>query len=157
MSADLETAARAYALRAHGDQRYGAHAYVVHLAAVRDALAEFGHGGDLLVAAWLHDTLEDTTARREEIRAAFGPGVEALVWAVTGEGPDRKARNEAAYAKIRAHPAAASLKLADRLANCRASVRDNPGLLAKYRAEMPRFSEALAGLGDPRLWQALRE
>ena len=152
---DVESRARAFAVRAHGDQQYGAQPYAVPLAGVGAALAEFGHGGDLRVAAWLHDTLEDTLAPRAELVAAVGPAVDALVWAVTGVGDDRKARNESAYVKIRAYPAAATLKLADRLANCRASARNTPELLAKYRAEMPRFSEALAGLGDPRMWSAL--
>ena len=143
-------------MRAHGNQPYGQAPYVTHLAAVRGALAEFGHGGDLLVAAWLHDVLEDTLTPRAELAAAFGPSVEALVWAVTGVGEERAERNRSAYAKIRALPLAATLKLADRLANVRACLRDNPEKLAKYRAEMPGFEHALEGLGDPRLWAALR-
>jgi (p)ppGpp synthase/HD superfamily hydrolase len=86
---EVESRARAFALSAHGEQRYGTHPYVVHLSAVRATLAEFGHAGELLVAAWLHDTLEDTTATRVEMRAEFGAEVEALVWAVTGRGDPR--------------------------------------------------------------------
>ena len=56
----------------------------------------------VVAAAWLHDTIEDTSVTREDIVAHFGDEVAALVWAVTGEGATRSERNQSAYAKIRA-------------------------------------------------------
>jgi (p)ppGpp synthase/HD superfamily hydrolase len=152
---DVETEARAFAVEKHGGQRYGDRPYVVHLEAVRAVLADFGYDGTLAVAAWLHDTVEDTDATREEISARFGEEVAALVWAVTGTGETRKERNAAAYAKMRAHPPAAVLKLADRIANVEAS-RTRPDKLAMYRSELDGFTRALEGLGDPRMWARLR-
>ncbi len=57
--------------------------YIVHPVAV--ALILLGHGfdEDLLVAALLHDTVEDTDVELETIRARFGDGVGDLVDAVT--------------------------------------------------------------------------
>ncbi len=153
---DAETKARAFAVKAHGDQRYGNEPYVVHLEAVRAVLRDFGHGGDLGVAAWLHDVLEDTSVTREEIEREFGPDVAALVWAVTGVGKNRKERSQSAYEKMQALPAAVTLKLADRIANCEASAKNNPELLTMYRDELPAFASALAGLGDPAMWARLR-
>ena len=152
---DLEAAARDFAVERHGAQRYGDHPYVVHLAAVRAVLRDFALAGDLGVAAWLHDSVEDTATTRDEIEQRFGPAVAALVWAVTGTGENRKARNQSAYDKIRQHPAAATLKLADRIANVEASATA-PAKLEMYRREWPGFAAALAGLGDERLWQRLR-
>lgn len=150
-----ELDARRFAEERHGGQRYGAHPYVVHLVAVRAVLDDFGHGGRFGVAAWLHDTVEDTATTREEIAVRFGAEVAALVWAVTGVGASRKERNASAYEKIRQTPEAAILKLADRIANVEAS-RDQPDRLRMYRREAPDFERALAGLGDGRMWDRLR-
>ncbi len=149
-----ETDARVFAEAAHGGQKYGDAPYVKHLGQVRAVLADFGYGGALGVAAWLHDVLEDTRAQKAEIESRFGADVAQLVWAVTGEGADRKEHNATAYAKIRALPAAAILKLADRIANVEAS-RDVPKKLALYRSEWAAFRKALGDIGDPRMWARL--
>ncbi len=52
---------------------------------------------------------------------------------------------------------AATLKLADRLANVRECKRTGDSRLDMYRREQPKLREALAGLGDQRLWDALNE
>ncbi len=150
---DLEREARRFAEERHADQRYGVRPYVVHLEAVRGVLQDFRYGGELGIAAWLHDVVEDTPTSREEIASRFGDEVASLVWAVTGIGRNRKERCASAYEKIRAHPAAATLKLADRIANVEAS-RGSHQLLM-YRAEWPSFREALSGLGDERMWRRL--
>ncbi|WP_158675682.1 HD domain-containing protein [Nocardia stercoris] len=140
-----EPNARQFAEIAHGDQRYGDGPYVNHLAAVRAVLADFGFGGDLGQAAWLHDVLEDTPVTRAELESRFGAAVTDLVWAVTGIGSDRKERNLDAYRKIAAHPRAVILKLADRTANAEASPPDS-SWMAMYREEHPGFSAKLRPL-----------
>jgi hypothetical protein len=100
----LEKDAWTFAEERHAAQRYGDQPYTVHLEHVRAVLASFGHGGALGVAAWLHDTVEDTATTREEIAERFGEDVAALVWAVTGTGKNRKERNASAYEKIRQTP-----------------------------------------------------
>lgn len=149
----LEQAARRFAEERHGGQQYGDRPYVVHLEAVRAVLHDFGHDGEIAAAAWLHDVVEDTPTTREEVAERFGDEVASLVWAVTGVGSNRKERCASAYAKIRAFPAAATLKLADRIANVEASL-GSPRLVM-YRAEWPAFREALSGLGDDRMWSRL--
>lgn len=149
-----EVAARAYAV-----ERRGAHAYrieqcVTHLAAVRSVLADLNVAGDLAVAAWLHDVIEETGATRREVSNRFGESVATLVWAVSSIGPTRRRRLGAVYSKIRAHPPAASLKIADRIAMVEAA-QEQPASMKLYRSEHAEFAEALAGLGDPRLWERL--
>jgi ribosomal-protein-alanine N-acetyltransferase len=151
-----EAAARALARHAHAAQRYGEAPYVSHLASVRGILRDFGHDGALAVAAWLHDAVEDTPVGRDEIERVFGAEVAALVWAVTGVGETRKERVASAYAKLRAHPRAVILKLADRIANSEASRRNNPRLHAMYRDELAGFEAALGAHGDPAMWARLR-
>jgi guanosine-3',5'-bis(diphosphate) 3'-pyrophosphohydrolase len=149
-----ETDARVFAQSAHASQKYGDAPYDRHLTHVRSVLADFGYGGALGVAAWLHDVIEDAGVTKDDVEARFGGDVAELVWAVTGEGADRKERNATAYAKIRAHPAAAILKLADRIANVEAS-RAVTTKLAMYRSEWQAFRKALGDLGDPRMWARL--
>lgn len=155
---DPEQAARAYATERHAGQLYGSQPYIVHLTAVRQILRWAGFGDDhpLAIAAWLHDVVEDTGTTREEVRDRFGHEVAELVWAVTGTGANRKERNASAYAKIRAWPDAATLKLADRIANVEASAADAPDKLAMYRREWPGFQDGLGGHGLPSLWDRLR-
>ncbi|WP_254510847.1 HD domain-containing protein [Anatilimnocola floriformis] len=155
MSEVIEQRAKAFAEERHADQRYGSEPYVTHLAAVRAVLSSFAITGPVCVAAWLHDVLEDTPTSREELETEFGPEVTALVWAVTGVGKNRKERNASAYEKIRALPAAATLKLADRIANVEAS-RSAPDKLKMYRSEAANFEAALGALGEPRMWSHLR-
>jgi guanosine-3',5'-bis(diphosphate) 3'-pyrophosphohydrolase len=144
--AAIEARAIEFAQQAHGEQKYGTLPYMVHLAAVRAVLGDFGIGGNVAVAAWLHDVLEDTSATHEQLALRFGEVVRQLVWAVTGVGKNRKERNADAYAKIRANPESLALKLADRIANCEASARGNPGLLGMYRQEFGGFKEQLEPL-----------
>ncbi|MFD3745975.1 HD domain-containing protein [Nocardia sp. NPDC058633] len=154
-----EIEAREFAIAAHGDQRYGDRPYVTHLAAVRGVLDDFGYGGELGLAAWLHDVVEDTPVTAEEVESRFGRVVLDLVWAVTGIGPDRKARNHNAYTKIAAHPRAVILKLADRTANAEASPLAS-SWMGMYRTEHPTFKAHLGELlvDDPtvaRMWERL--
>jgi guanosine-3',5'-bis(diphosphate) 3'-pyrophosphohydrolase len=159
-----EIAARAFATRAHGYQKYdsGTEPYVLHLAEVRDVVVEFGYGTtELLASAWLHDVIEDTTHVVEEIKAQFGETVANLVWAVTGRGVNRKARNEDAYTKMVENPGSIPLKLADRIANARASKQTSPdALFEMYKREHPIFKGRLerASGTDPRtvaMWRTL--
>lgn len=150
-----EERARRFAVAAHKGQRYGHEPYEAHLAATRQVLRDFGYDGDLAVAAWLHDTVEDTSVTRDQIEAQFGSDVAALVWAVTGVGNSRTERNADAYAKMQAHPPAVTLKLADRIANSEASL-DMPRYHAMYRRELAGFATALGEHGDPRMWERLR-
>lgn len=164
-----EERAREFAIRAHGDQRYGELPYVVHLDAVYDTLRSFGHSGDLLVAAFLHDTIEDTVDKPEPVTPEmigreFGETVQTLVWAVTGIGASRHLRRQCAYDRMRSLGAArpkmgdqaVTLKLGDRLANTRASAANNRRLFEMYSKEMPGFETALSHMGDPAMWVALR-
>ena len=155
--APITIAARDFAFEKHAAQRYGDQPYTVHLTAVREVLqwAGYSDGHSLATAAWLHDVIEDTPTTREEVARLFGETVAELVWAVTGVGPNRKTRNANAYAKIRACPAAATLKLADRIANVEASLA-TADKLTMYRKEWPEFEAALTGYGRPTLWDRLR-
>ncbi len=57
--------------------------YVTHLFSVALLVAEDGANDDVVTAALLHDTIEDTGTTREELVSAFNERVAALVEAVS--------------------------------------------------------------------------
>lgn len=73
-----------FAVRAHeGQKREDGSPYVFHVIAVAQTVAEWHADQDTIIGALLHDTIEDTGARREEIAAQFGRHVALLVESVT--------------------------------------------------------------------------
>lgn len=130
-----------FAKRAHAGQMYGSLPYEYHLAKVVGVLQLYGVADEeLLAAAWLHDTIEDTDATCEHIEFLFGKRVAALVWAVTdGEGKNRKERKRAMYEKVRTTPGAVLIKLADRIANVDEGIRTKSKLRYMYLAEHEGF------------------
>lgn len=115
-----------FAAGKHGSQRRkGADAspYINHPLAVADLLARVGgvEETDILVAALLHDTLEDTGATSDEIRGLFGESATSMVQELTDDKSlDRETRKrlqvESAPHKSRG---AKLVKLADKICNVR--------------------------------------
>jgi GTP diphosphokinase / guanosine-3',5'-bis(diphosphate) 3'-diphosphatase len=84
--ADVREVARAYryAEAMHeGQRRKSGEAYITHPVAVATELALLGLGTATLVAALLHDTVEDTPATLDDVRDGFGEEVAHLVDGVT--------------------------------------------------------------------------
>jgi GTP diphosphokinase / guanosine-3',5'-bis(diphosphate) 3'-diphosphatase len=126
--ADLELLERAYlaAERFHaGQMRKSGDPYITHPLAVTTILADIGMTEPTLVAALLHDTIEDTPYTLEALRKDFGDEVAALVDGVTKL--DKVKYGDTAQAEtIRKMIVAMSrdirvlvIKLADRLHNMR--------------------------------------
>ena len=57
--------------------------YITHPLAVAEIVADLGLDADSVIAALLHDTIEDTNATHEEVAKQFGETVAALVEGVT--------------------------------------------------------------------------
>ena len=162
---DLVERASVYATRAHQriDQRrkYSKQPYHVHLEAVAALVAGVTDDPEMIAAAWLHDTVEDTPATLEDIEAEFGVAVAELVEELTdvsrpGDG-NRAVRKEI----DRQHSAQAShraktVKLADLLDNCTDICKHDAGFACVYLAEMARLLEVLKE-GDSQLSQQARE
>lgn len=69
------------AIVAHGDQKYGEFPYFVHLLQVAGNIED--PSDDEIIAAFLHDAVEDTPVSMETIERAFGYKVGAIVNLVT--------------------------------------------------------------------------
>ncbi|HUR51369.1 MAG TPA: bifunctional (p)ppGpp synthetase/guanosine-3',5'-bis(diphosphate) 3'-pyrophosphohydrolase [Mycobacteriales bacterium] len=126
--ADTKDVVRAYevAEQMHGDQRRNSgDLYITHPLAVATILAELGMDTTTLVAALLHDTVEDTTYSLEDLREEFGEDVAHLVDGVTkldkikyGEAAEAETIRKMVVAMAR-DPRVLVIKLADRLHNMR--------------------------------------
>jgi GTP diphosphokinase / guanosine-3',5'-bis(diphosphate) 3'-diphosphatase len=126
----LESLRRAWAIgaAAHAGQvRRSGEPYITHPVAVAKVLADQGLDVETLIAAILHDTLEDTPLTREALAIEFGDTVAELVDGVTKLDKLQFAdRQEAAAESFRKMLLAMSrdlrvilIKLADRLHNMR--------------------------------------
>ncbi|MGZ4622299.1 MAG: RelA/SpoT family protein, partial [Blastococcus sp.] len=126
--ADLALLQRAYdvAEAAHsGQKRKSGDPYITHPLAVATILAGLGMDTTTLVAALLHDTVEDTGATLESITADFGSEVAHLVDGVTkidkvklGDAAQAETIRKMIVAMAR-DPRVLVIKLADRLHNMR--------------------------------------
>ncbi len=114
--------------RAHqGQKRQSGEPYITHPVAVAGILAEIGMDAETIIAAILHDTLEDTPLSRAEIESEFGATVAELVDGVTKLDKLRfRSVAEAAAESFRKMLLAMArdlrvilIKLADRLHNMR--------------------------------------
>lgn len=124
--------ALAFAAHKHRDQRRKdaeASPYINHPIALAEVLAREGGVGDIevLAAALLHDTIEDTDTTEDELRAAFGDRIAGIVAEVTDDTSLPKAERK--RAQIDHAPAlsegARLVKLADKICNLR-DVADRP-------------------------------
>lgn len=86
---DLALARRAFifAANAHrGQVRRSGEPYMIHPVATAQTLADYHLEGAAIAAALLHDVLEDTSVRPDQLRATFGNEIANLVEGVTKLG-----------------------------------------------------------------------
>jgi len=84
---NLITRAYAFAEKAHaGHMRFSGEPYTVHLFETAKSLAELGMGAETIAAGLLHDSIEDTKVRDEEIEHEFGEEILFLIHGVTKLG-----------------------------------------------------------------------
>ncbi len=127
---DLKRIRRAYEIgaAAHvGQMRKSGEPYITHPIAVARILAEQGLDSESLIAAILHDTIEDTPITHQDLHKEFGEQVADIVEGVTKlDKLQFKDRQEAAAESFRKMMLAIAqdlrvilIKLADRLHNMR--------------------------------------
>lgn len=136
--------------------------YVTHLLSVTAFVGEYGGDEDQLIAAVLHDWLEDVDgADVGELERRFGPRVARLVSALTDATvrpkPPWRERKEAYLRHLRSEPPEVKLiSAADKLHNCLCIRRDlattGPALWSRFAGERAGtlwYYDAVVGaLGD---------
>ena len=120
---DLILKAYTFAKEKHGDQkRKTGEPYISHPLNVAKLLSELEMDAETIVAAILHDVLEDTETTYEELKENFGESIASLVEGVTKIGKIKyKSEQVENYRKLilatAKDPRVIILKLADRLDN----------------------------------------
>ncbi len=142
-----------FAAGAHAGQKYGKDLpYYFHLESTVDVLTRFLAAerlmsGPLTAAAWLHDTMEDTAVKYDDLFRFFGERVANIVDAVTDRrGENRAARHRATYPMVRyiGMDDAVLVKLADRIANMEYSLASQDrGKVRMYRREWVDFQNLI--------------
>ncbi len=161
---DLDVIRRAYELSLEhhsGQQRASGEPYLVHPLEVAILLAEMKLDTTAIAAGLLHDSVEDTTATTEEIKAQFGEQIAHIVEGVTKISKIDFASNEEAQAEnVRKMMLAmvddirvVLIKLADRLHNMRTLQHLSPERQVKIAKETLEIYAPLAhrlGMGKVR-------
>ena len=163
LNTELLDRAIIFAVHAHaGTERRGkGYPYIVHPMEAMEIVATMTADQELLAAAALHDTVEDTDVTVEQIKAEFGDRIASLVADESEDRPEGMSEEESWHDRKQAainHLAQASrdakvVALGDKLSNIRAIARDyaeiGDALWDRFHAKDPKDHEwHYRGLAD---------
>lgn len=141
-----------FAAKAHANvdhlRKHTGEPYIVHPTAVARWVAGYGHREDTIVAAYLHDTIEDCGVTKEQIEQEFGATVAEYVWWLThittkADG-NRDTRMEIERQRLANAPyEVKSIKLADMIDNSTGIIQHDPAFAVKYMKEKSALLEVL--------------
>ncbi|MHC5111470.1 MAG: HD domain-containing protein [Planctomycetota bacterium] len=145
-----------FARNAHRDQKrkYTGRPYVEHPARVAGrVMLHEDASEELVIAAWLHDVIEDTPATAEDLSAEFGDRVAAIVTELTNPSKGSTESRDKRKAMDRAHLATVSheakiIKLFDRIDNLGELDRAPESFQHTYRAESRLLCDAIGDADD---------
>lgn len=158
------SAAEAFALERHGEQDHGCLKIEDHLRDVvenvqkhYDPLINISDVSEVIAAGWLHDILEDTQTKEDEIHSHFNVRVGTLVSYLTDkEGKNRLERHLHTYYIIASDPDAVLIKLCDRRHNQARSIKHGERYMAMYLKEFNYFKFSFWRPGQfVQLWEEL--
>ena len=148
-----------FACASHALQRYGEDNYYVHLQDVDDILCEFGFTeAKYRCGGWLHDIIEGTDYSYNNIKKIFGRDVAEIVYLCSDfKGRNRKERKPAPfYEELKENKDAIVIKVADRLANIRRSIKTGHGMSTAYQEEHEKFKSFLYFEGHiDKMWEEI--
>lgn len=135
--------AAAFAAKAHaGQTRRGGEPYYNHVFRVAGLVGELTEDEDMIAAAYLHDTMEDSGVTAEELALEFGENVASLVQELTNDEPllQELGKEEYMVRKLSAlTPNALLIKLCDTLNNM--TETDRPTQAGTYARIQQRLQQ----------------
>ena len=163
LNTELLDRAIVFAVKAHaGTERRGkGFPYIIHPMEAMEIVATMTTDQEVLAAAALHDTVEDTDVTIEDLRLEFGDRIASLVAQESEEKPEGMSdeeswhdRKRAAIDRLAKAPHDAKIvALGDKLSNMRAIARDyadiGDALWGRFHAKDPKDHEwHYRGLAD---------
>ena len=139
-----------FATKAHEGQtrKYTGEPYIVHPLAVMEIVKTVEHTEEMLMAAVLHDTVEDTDTTIQDIDREFGPVVAQLVEELTDVSKPEDGNRAFRKGLDREHSAQASaqgqtIKVADLISNTKSITEHDPHFAKVYMKEKALLLEVL--------------
>ncbi len=160
-----ENVARAYlfARNAHEGQvrKYTGEPYIVHPVEVMETIRSVEHTEDMLIAALLHDCVEDCDVTIKEIDYLFGCAVRAMVADLTDISTPSDGNREKRKTIDRFHTSESSwesktIKLADLISNSKSILEHDKEFAKVYIKEKELLLEVLTE-GDPTLYAQAKD
>jgi (p)ppGpp synthase/HD superfamily hydrolase len=146
----LQEKALAFAIEAHKGQRrkYTNEDYIVHPIAVAEMVRDVGGTDEMIVAAYLHDVVEDCEVDFIDLLDEFGPIVAVIVDELSDISIPEDGNREARKAIDRswlscAQPNSKTIKLADLIDNTKSIVQHDSEFAKVYMAEKKLLLEVL--------------
>jgi (p)ppGpp synthase/HD superfamily hydrolase len=152
-----------YATAAHaaiGQRRkYTDQPYIVHPIRVADIVDLYGGTDEMIMAAYLHDVVEDTAVSIADILDMFGTDVARIVDGLTDVSVPEDGNRAVRKAIDRVHSADASyeaqfVKCADMIDNASDIGDNDPSFNVVYRKEMVLLLEVLDKVKDEPIYKA---
>lgn len=147
---DVMSEALIFAAKAHSGQKrkYTGEPYIYHPIAVSGLVKRAGASFNAIVAALLHDTVEDTDVSQKEINDTFGLSIGHLVFWLTDVSKKTDGNRKTRKAIDREHIGksileAKTIKLADLIDNASDIARNDVNFAKIYMAEKRLLLEVL--------------
>lgn len=142
-------------------RKYNFEPYWHHCREVAFLVEAIGGTPEMVAAAWLHDTVEDTGTSMKTIVSEFGHEVGILVDDLTDVSKPEDGNRAVRKEMDRAHTAAATpkaktIKLADLISNSASINRHDPDFARVYMREKGKLLEVL-GEGDLILYSLAKD
>jgi (p)ppGpp synthase/HD superfamily hydrolase len=146
----------------HALNVYDNEPYYVHFEDLEQVLKDHGEDDEeSVIMAYLHDAIEDGGVSYNDLKKRFGKDVAEVVYLCSdNKGRNRDARkNQAFYDELKSSEyrlQAIKIKVADRIANARRSVKNKHSMGDRYKKEYTHFKEELFIFGHiESMWKEL--
>ena len=129
----------------HHSRKYTGNPYWTHLAEVAGLVSTFYKEDHILSAAWLHDTLEDTNATREELTSIFGEEIMQMVLSLSDmENGNRTERKQLSRERLSKTPSyVQDIKVCDLISNTSSIMHHDPKFAKVYLEEKKLLLDVL--------------
>lgn len=160
MMNELISKAITFACIAHIKQKrkYTNESYISHCRNVADIVSTVTDDPDMICAAWLHDTVEDTDTTIQDISKEFNFKIAMLVFYLTDISRSEDGNRTIRKAMDRFHIShgaseAKTIKLADLIDNSSSIVKYDPGFAKVYMQEKKLLLKESLKEGDEELYE----